>query len=128
MSKGGGTKVQTYDPSVKDAEIRRKQSDLTDEVTKEAFKASKNANIYSEAALNSLNEGLGLLSKYLDTRVQGERTGLSLSEDAVKRATKLRQQAKAGGGLLVGMAESGLMQAEQMDKMLYSDNGNRGGY
>jgi hypothetical protein len=123
MSSGGmKTNVAEYDPSVYEAEMQNKRMELTDKVTKRAFQAGKEANVYSEVALNSLNEGLGLLSEYLDERTKGERINLSLSENANRRATSLRQDAVAGAGFITGAMNNYMKQAQEADAQFKRSN------
>lgn len=118
MSSGGKTKVQSYDPSVYEAEIQNKRSELTDSITKRAFGAAKEANVYKDVALSSLNDGLGLLSDYLSTQVQSERSNLVLSEKAVNTGNDLRTKATAGAGMLMGAMETYMKTADKYDNKL----------
>lgn len=117
MSSGGAkTNVATYDPSEYEAEIQNKRMELTDRITKKAFGAAKEANVYADHALDSLNEGLGLLSNYLSDVTQKERTNLVLSESAIKKGNKVRAASSAGAGMLMGAMETYMKQAQKYDK------------
>lgn len=116
MSSGGGTNVQQFDPTEYEAELQNKRMELTDKITKRAFGAAKEANVYGEVALKSLDEGLGLLSNYLDRRVDAERINLDLSENAKSRGMNLRQEMQAGAGFLTGYAADMLQKANKADK------------
>lgn len=116
MASGGGTKTVTYDPSVKDAELSMMKTQLTDDVTKRAYGLQKQANVYRDFALEELNNGLGLLSNYLDTQVSQSRKQLSLSEDALQSGLSLHDKAKAGANFLTAATEEYLKQAELYDR------------
>lgn len=116
MSSGGvKTKVQTYDPSVYNSRMEAKRSDLVDEVTKRAFGAAKEANIYGEKAMEHLNDGLGFLSQYLDQRRSQTTIESNLAKDATSRAANLRQDAIAGAGFTMGAMNEYMSQAQQAD-------------
>lgn len=119
MSSGGVKyNVQKYDPSEYEAEMQMKRMELTDEVTKKAFGAAKKANVYSDTAIQSLQEGLGLLSNYIDERVSNAQSTNRITEGAVQGMNDLRAQAVAGAGFLSGAAENYLKQANQADDKL----------
>ena len=117
MSSGGGKPtVQTYDPSVKDAELSMMKGELTDRVTKNAYSLQKNANVYSEMALGELNKGLGLLSNYLNTQVENERATGRVSDRALQDGIGLHEKAKAGANFLTSSTLEYLKQADMMDR------------
>jgi hypothetical protein len=69
--KSGGTNYVAYDASGKEAEMSTARTKIRDDVTSRAYGAALNADVYRDLNVDALNEGLGFLTKYLDTQIEG---------------------------------------------------------
>lgn len=100
-SKGG-----TYDPSKREASLQRQRMGLEQRVNDLSYKTGQDAQKLHKSALDDLNQGLGLLSQYLDSRIEGQKKqgklyGKMVNEDS----PKLYEQARMGAQELIGSME-----------------------
>jgi hypothetical protein len=79
---GGGVNYVAYDASAKDAEMSSARTKIRDDVTSRAYESALNADVYRDLNMESLNEGLGFLTKYLDTQITGAKDQSRISQDA----------------------------------------------
>jgi hypothetical protein len=83
--KSGGVNYVAYDASAKDAEMSSARTKIRDDVTSRAYGAALNADVYRDLNVTALNEGLGFLSKYLDSQIEGskQQTGFAQKSNDV---------------------------------------------
>jgi hypothetical protein len=79
---GGGVNYVAYDASTKDAEMSTARTKIRDDVTSRAYGAALNADVYRDQNVKALNEGLGFLSKYLDSQVEGAKQQTDITRQA----------------------------------------------
>ena len=102
MSSGSKVKVKTYDPSKMEANIQMKRGALEQTVKDKVFETSQRANSMNDMAIEDLNKGLGLLSSFLDTRIQGQKdTNTILNKVLNKDVPTLYDQARMGAASVV---------------------------
>jgi hypothetical protein len=95
-------KVKTYDPSKKEAYLQNRRLDLEQIVNKESLAAQKNATDLASKANLDLNEGLGLLSQYLDTRVKAQNDITGMYKDMnTQDVPALYDQARMGASFII---------------------------
>lgn len=70
---GGGGKVNyvPYDATFEQSAIGAARTKIRDDTTYRAYESQLNADVYRDANIQMLNEGLGLLSNYLDQQKFG---------------------------------------------------------
>ena len=98
---GSRPKMKSVDPSTYEADIQRKKQKMEFKTTQKANQATADSIAYKNQAVKSMNEGLGLLSQYLDGRISSQRKQNSLYDLAnTVDIPKLRQEAKMGASQL----------------------------
>lgn len=115
MSSGGG-KVQqvNYDSTAKDAEFSSLRNKVKTETDLKAYEAALNAENYKKVAVQGLNEGLGFLSKYMDTQKAKTRHELSMSEKTLNEdIPDMRTKGQAGAMFLTSQLEDYIKEANQ---------------
>ena len=80
---GGGTNYVAYDAKEKESQMSTARTKIRDEVTSRAYGAALNADVYRDQNIKALNEGLGFLTKYLDTQIEGAKQQTGITQDAV---------------------------------------------
>lgn len=94
-------KVSKVDPSIYEADIQRKKQKLEFQVNERTNKATESALQYKNEAVKNMNEGLGLLSSFLDTRLEGQRKMNKLYGEAnTVDIPRLREEARMGAKTL----------------------------
>jgi len=90
------------DVSKGQAGLQNKRLKLEQTINKKVFETQKLANEYQDKAVSDLNEGLGLLSKYIDSRVKGASNITSMYKDMnSKDVPTLQTQAKEGASFIL---------------------------
>jgi len=80
--KSGGTNYVAYDSSGKQAEMSTARTKIRDEVTSRAYGSALNADVYRDLNVDALNEGLGFLTKYLESQIEGAKQQTSYTQKA----------------------------------------------
>jgi hypothetical protein len=94
-------KVKSVDPSTYEADIQRKKQKMEFKTTQKANQATADSIAYKNQAVKSMNEGLGLLSQYLDGRISSQRKQNKLYDLAnTVDIPRLREEAKMGASQL----------------------------
>jgi hypothetical protein len=98
---GGKAKTKTVDPSTYEADIQTKKQALEFDTTQHSNRASAEAIAYKNQAVTNMNDGLGLLSQYLDQRISSQRAANKLYQNAnTVDVPQLQEEAKLGAQML----------------------------
>lgn len=100
-------KIKKVDYGIYEADISRKRTALEQKTTNKSMQAASKAVAYKDAAVQNMNEGLGLLTEYLNRRVETQRRANQIYGSLDDDVENLRQSAKAGAQALVAGFLSG---------------------
>lgn len=112
MASGGGKpKQQTYDPSVKDAEMQKAKTDIMTDTKVRAYDAAKSADHYRDMNVKFLRDGLGFMSNLMETQiknqeVQSNQATLKNTEDIEKIYQSTVAQNNNNKEALIGMQQN----------------------
>jgi hypothetical protein len=122
--KSGGTNYVAYDASGKEAEMSTARTKIRDEVTGRAYGAALNADVYRDLNVTALNEGLGFLTKYLDSQIEGakQQTGIAVSaNDAL--IPSFQEKASRTGKAVTDSLMDYISQAKTSNEKMYNQYG-----
>lgn len=111
MASGGGKpKQQTYDPSVKDAEMQKAKTDIMTDTKVRAYSAAKSADHYRDMNVKFLRDGLGFMSNLMDTQiqnqtVQADQAELKNTQDIEKLYQETMKHTNKDKEALIGMQQ-----------------------
>jgi hypothetical protein len=90
------------DVSKGQAKLQNKRLKLEQTINKKVFETQKIANEYQDKAVTDLNEGLGLLSRYIDTKVKSQKDINSMYQDMNNEdVPTLQAQARQGASYIL---------------------------
>ena len=112
----------------KQAEMSTARTKIRDDVTSRAYGAALNADVYRDLNVTALNEGLGFLTKYLDSQVKGAEEQTQIAKQANETyIPSFQEKASRTGKAVTDSLMDYINQANTNSDSLYKQYGG-GGY